>query len=212
MKRTHQSIQLNQIQYPVHNLGEGVRLGIWLQGCTLGCKGCVSKSLWNAGGGKAVDVLALALQIEQVQGHFDGITITGGEPFQQYASLMALCIFLKKRTDLSVWIYTGYYLEELEGMFPDKLYLRCVDVLVDGRYEQSLHSDDNARGSTNQSIYAIKNGQAERWGDYAPTSQWGLTVTDDFGVHLTGIPKEGELQDIEQQLESLGVAIKFSKW
>lgn len=43
--------RLNKIQYPVYNLGPGRRVGIWVQGCDLGCEGCVNQTLWGRGAG-----------------------------------------------------------------------------------------------------------------------------------------------------------------
>lgn len=208
----HLNWHINRIQYPVYNLGEGKRLAIWVQGCNLGCKGCISKSLWNTTNGKKLDILDLAFKIEQIQSHFDGISITGGEPFQQYKSLMAFCAYVKKRTDLSIQVYSGYYLEELKELYPDLLFLHYLDWLIDGRYEQAFHSTDNSKGSTNQSIYKIEQGTAMLMGNYVSSNKWSLHVSDDLTINLTGIPKEGELKDIEQQLGNLGIAIKFSKW
>ncbi|MGK0390600.1 MAG: anaerobic ribonucleoside-triphosphate reductase activating protein [Maribacter sp.] len=208
----HLDWHINRIQYPVYNLGEGKRLAIWVQGCNLACKGCISQSLWNTTNGKKLDILDLALKIEQIESHFDGISITGGEPFQQYKSFIAFCAYIKKRTNLSIQVYSGYYLEELKELHPDLLFLRCIDWLIDGRYEEGLHATDNSRGSTNQSIYKIEQGTATMIGNYQVSNKWSLNMSDDLTVNLTGIPQKDELKEIEQQLESLGIAINFSKW
>lgn len=201
--------QINRVQYPVYNLGKGKRLAIWVQGCNLGCKGCISQPLWNGKQGAELDVLNLATKIEQHQMYFDGISITGGEPFQQYKSLVAFCSYIKKRTNLTIQVYSGYYLEELKEMYPDLLFLHCMDWLVDGRYEQDLHAEDNIKGSTNQSVYRIENGVPNLEENYIVSNQWSMNISDDLVVSLTGIPKKGELEGIEKQLESLGVFVKF---
>lgn len=63
--------QLNKIQYPVYNLGEGKRIGIWVQGCSIECKGCINKTLWNNNGGKGISVVDLFNWVISVQDDLD---------------------------------------------------------------------------------------------------------------------------------------------
>ncbi len=58
--------QLNRIQYPVNNLGNGKRIGIWVQGCSLSCKGCISQTLQNQKGGNQVNIEQLINKIRKV--------------------------------------------------------------------------------------------------------------------------------------------------
>ncbi len=55
--------KLNRILHPVYNLGEGKRIGIWVQGCSLKCPNCISPDLWTTSGGKSVKVENIAEEI-----------------------------------------------------------------------------------------------------------------------------------------------------
>jgi len=200
--------QLNKIQYPVYNLGPGKRVGIWVQGCDLGCKGCLNQTLWSARGGRHIDVLELFNWLISLNDEFDGITVSGGEPFQQYEALMAFLHLVKKRTRYDVYCFTGYYLHELNELFPDKLFRRYIDFLVDGRYVAELHEDSNLKGSSNQTIYKFING-APRVVEEPSPIQWSLKVSEDNRIYMAGIPKQRDLEKICSELALVGIKKEF---
>ena len=199
---------LNRIMWPVHNLGLGRRVGVWVQGCSLACPGCVSESLWPAGGGSDTDVRRLA---EWVVGQpdVDGVTVTGGEPFEQYAPLVAFAAYAKRlRPGLHVQVYSGFYLREIERRHPDRAYARVLDVLVDGRYVRQLHEDRNVRGSANQTHYRFEDGAPVPFEPPSPASvSVGVAATGD--VYLAGIPRAGDLAHITARLAEAGRPIAF---
>jgi anaerobic ribonucleoside-triphosphate reductase activating protein len=102
----------------------------------------------------------------------EGITISGGEPFQQPQALHELvqgCSALNK--NLSILVYSGYRLEELKAFQDDKIeaILQKIDILIDGRYDKTMFSGDGVRGSTHQSIHFLSNRHKiqdldENWG------------------------------------------------
>ncbi|MBR2680241.1 MAG: anaerobic ribonucleoside-triphosphate reductase activating protein [Exiguobacterium sp.] len=132
--------------------GPGIRTVIFTAGCPHHCKGCHNPSSWNPFGGEEVEVEEL-VQLVKLSG-WEGVTISGGEPFLQSSALAELvkaCKWLGK----NVWVYTGYTLEQLEEMHDEAIQtvLDYADVLVDGRYEQSLRDMGlRFRGSSNQRI------------------------------------------------------------
>lgn len=201
--------QLNKIQYPIYNLGEGKRIGIWVQGCTLACDGCINEMIWSKKKGKAVAIYDLYQYIHSISEDFDGITISGGEPFQQYEQLIAFSYLIKTRTKLNIHCFTGYEIKELEDLFPDKLYLQYIDSLVDGRYVKELHSNNNLVGSSNQKTYRIKNGKAKLSTMQNGSKKWSLSVTQDGTIYMAGIPKEKEIEMIENHLSDAGLPKKF---
>ena len=201
--------QLNKIQYPVYNLGEGKRIAIWVQGCTLACDGCINEMIWSKKKGKAVAIYDLYQYILSISEYFDGITISGGEPFQQYEQLIAFSYLIKTRTKLNIHCFTGYEIKELEDLFPDKLFLQYIDSLVDGRYVKELHSNNNLVGSSNQKTYQIKNGKAKLSTRQKGSNKWSLSVTQDGTIYMAGIPKEKEIETIENQLSNIGFPKKF---
>src|SRR3982750_2714627 len=84
-------IELNKAHFPVTVLGPGRRIGLWLQGCSIGCPNCISRDTWEAEPGKAIEIAALLAWCREVtQNVLDGVTISGGEPFDQPDALLAL--------------------------------------------------------------------------------------------------------------------------
>lgn len=201
--------QLNKILYPVYNLGEGKRIGIWVQGCTLGCKGCINQTLWNINGGKSISVVDIFNWIFVMHPDFDGITISGGEPFQQYEQLISFLHLIKTKTKLNVHCFSGYYLSELTELFPDKLFTRYIDTLVDGRYIREQHENVNLKGSNNQTVYNFIDEIPRRQDNNSVSTKWSIHVSNDNQIYMTGIPKENGLNSICHELSKIGIQKKF---
>ncbi|WP_214755880.1 MULTISPECIES: anaerobic ribonucleoside-triphosphate reductase activating protein [unclassified Exiguobacterium] len=132
--------------------GPGIRTVIFTAGCPHRCLGCHNPESWNPRGGEDVPVEDLLTRIEQ--SGWDGVTVSGGEPFLQPEALARLvdgCKALQK----NVWVYTGYTFEQLQAMDDEHVtsVLDRADVLVDGRFEQPLMDRSlRFRGSSNQRI------------------------------------------------------------
>ncbi len=197
--------QLNKIQYPVYNLGEGKRIGIWVQGCNLACKGCVNKTLWNSKGGKSISVVDVFNWVASIQNDFDGITVSGGEPFQQYEQLIAFLHLIKTKTILTVHCFSGYYLNELQQQFHDKLFLKYIDTLVDGRYIEEQHENTNIKGSANQSVYRIVDGVPIKQNKTKASKKLSLNVSSENEIYMSGIPKKNELKTLCNELAEVGI-------
>lgn len=136
--------------------GPGNRYAIWVQGCHFNCPGCCNQEYLPFSGGKTTlvsDLLGRVLKSKEDNG-IEGVSILGGEPFTQ---IQPLSLFVKKVQELglSVMIYTGYRLSELEGLGVEDI-LKNVDLLVDGRYNQKL-PDLKRRwiGSSNQKLHFL---------------------------------------------------------
>jgi anaerobic ribonucleoside-triphosphate reductase activating protein len=201
--------RLNKIQYPVYNLGEGKRIGIWVQGCSLGCKGCVNKTLWNKKGGKNVPVVDLFNWVVSLCKDFDGITISGGEPFQQYEQLMVFLHMVKTKTRLTVHCFSGYYLSELQELFPDKIFLKYIDTLVDGRYIQEKHENRNLKGSANQSIYKFIDEVPLKQIMTDVSNKWSVNINEEGRIYMSGIPRKNELKKVVDHLAKVGIKKRF---
>ncbi len=117
--------------------GPGKRFALWVQGCSLRCPGCCNPEMFAPDKGGALSEPAeLAARILATPG-IEGISVLGGEPFQQPEALAELCR-LVQAGGRSVMIYTGYTLAELKALSSPHVdaLLATVDLLVDGRYEQ----------------------------------------------------------------------------
>lgn len=139
-------------------LGPGKRFAFWLQGCPFSCPGCVAPSFLPIIPAHQFTIEQLLSLIAPVDG-CEGITISGGEPMLQAEALAALLKIIHSQLDLSIIIYSGYYLNELKRLAVHKpaisQILGLVDVLIDGRYEHSQNDSRGLRGSANQTIHFL---------------------------------------------------------
>ena len=143
------------------NDGPGVRVVLYLQGCPHRCEGCQNPDTWDpdAGTQVSVDLLAETLQTIVTPIH-QGITFSGGEPFEQAATLVTLANQIKS-WELDLTIYTGYTLAGLQRLKspPVNDLLALADYLIDGRF--MLGARDIGlrwRGSKNQVVYKKEGG------------------------------------------------------
>ena len=147
--------------------GEGLRVVVFAQGCRHNCKGCFNKHTHDLCGGELFDIKGLALQINHDM--FDGVTFSGGDPFEQALEFGHLADRLN--TD-DIWAYTGYTFEELiHGTVNQYYLLRRLKVLVDGKFvEQLKDSTLKYRGSSNQRIIdvqeSLKSREVVLYGNY----------------------------------------------
>ena len=90
-------VAVSRLHFPVTTLGPGRRVGLWFQGCSLRCPGCISVDTWDAGlGGTTVAELLGA--IEALMPDACGLTVSGGEPFEQPAALAEVLRFWRRRS------------------------------------------------------------------------------------------------------------------
>ena len=115
------SIELNKAHFPVTVLGPGRRIGIWFQGCSIGCTGCISQDTWSPDASKSMDVPTLLAWCREVAGGaLDGVTISGGEPFEHPVALAALLDGLhawraETSADFDILCYSGLPLRRLRA-------------------------------------------------------------------------------------------------
>lgn len=165
--------------------GPGARFVVWFQGCTLGCSGCFNPDTHAAAPRLVLAVEELLGRLEGASDEVEGLTVTGGEPFQQPQALLALLKGVKERMDLSTLVFSGYALGEVRRRPLGADTLRYVDVLVDGRYEAARHHGLGLRGSFNQRVHLL-------------TSRYGL---DD----IEGVPAGEILIDQQGRVTVSGV-------
>jgi anaerobic ribonucleoside-triphosphate reductase activating protein len=137
----------------------------------------------------------LAELVCRAPGH-DGLTISGGEPFQQAAPLAVLVERVCSLTALDVMVYSGYRWEELErGSRAQKRLLASIDMLIDGRYEAGSPTRLVWRGSGNQVLHLLSaRAEAHRsWvqAEVAGRRPLQAHVTDEGRVRIIGIPDRG---------------------
>jgi anaerobic ribonucleoside-triphosphate reductase activating protein len=144
--------------------GPGIRFAIFTQGCSHACTGCHNPAAQPFEGGTMTTAAELWKRIED-NPLLSGITLTGGEPFEQADALVELASRTHEK-GLTVWAYSGFLYEDLLAGAPNSaapLLLEQVDVLVDGLFVEELRSLDLPwRGSSNQRLIDVAASLAAR--------------------------------------------------
>ena len=140
--------------------GTGIRDVIFLQGCPHHCVGCHNPQTWNPDGGTEMTLDEIMLELKDSS---HNVTISGGEPFQDRNQLISLVEKINEYFPTkTIWIYTGYKLEELNPWVLAFLSMRNVEVIVDGRYVEEWKSPElRFRGSSNQRLIDLQRSYRE---------------------------------------------------
>lgn len=164
-------------KYDIAN-GEGVRVSLFVSGCTHHCKGCFNEETWNFNYGKPFtseteDDILRALSPDYIS----GLTLLGGEPFEKQNQAVLLPLLKKVKNTYphkNVWCYTGYLFDKellkdsrARCEYTDEM-LEYIDVLVDGEYvEEDKDISLAFRGSSNQRIIDVRgslgSGEIKLW-------------------------------------------------
>ena len=134
--------------------GSGIRVSIFFSGCNFHCKNCFNSELWDFNYGIPFTEETISKIIELLKlDYIKGLSILGGEPFQNYDAVIKLVKRVKEiYPNKDIWIWTGYKFDDIPEECKDILDL--ADVIVDGRYEEDKRDLSIAfRGSTNQRIW-----------------------------------------------------------
>jgi len=187
-----------RILSPIHSLGPGERICIWTQGCSKRCKGCISPELQPFVGNEICEE-ALANVITQIahKGSCKGLTISGGDPFEQPQSLLKLLSLIRNEFD-DILVYTGFELADIQtgslGL-EAKMCLNFLDVLIDGKYVDELNFCDCVlRGSSNQKIHFFKEELATVYAEYMKQGRILENFVHNQDTIVTGILSKEELK------------------
>ena len=147
--------------------GNGVRVSLFVSGCTHHCKGCFNPETWDFDFGQLFDEAAERCIIDSLKPvYIKGLSVLGGAPMEP-VNQKALLPFIRKVKNIypekSIWLYTGYTLEtdllsesRAKCEFTDEL-LSYIDVLVDGEFiEEKKNLRLSFRGSENQRLIDVK--------------------------------------------------------
>lgn len=214
------NINISRLHYPVTVLGPGTRAGIWVQGCTIGCPGCVSRDTWNPHGGKNLAIGEVLAWLTQActTGPVDGITISGGEPTEQAESLHLLVQGIHElRADR---VFSGDILC-FTGLDENSFHERCswardsIDAIITEPFRITEPTALLWRGSHNQRLVPLTTRGRLIYRQYveatASTPQMQFSVTDGQ-VWMVGIPGRGDMQRLETALRKDGVTLGGVSW
>ena len=138
--------------------GPGVRVSIFMQGCSFHCKNCFNPETWDFECGKKFDKATIDEVLELCsQSHINGLSILGGEPMHPKnieATTELAKAFKEKYPDKNLWVWSGF---KFDQDLKDKEVMNYVDVLVDGTYNDDLHDPTlKWRGSSNQRVIDVQ--------------------------------------------------------
>ncbi|MFF5436097.1 4Fe-4S single cluster domain-containing protein [Streptomyces achromogenes] len=221
-------LRLDGTHYPLETLGPGKRLGVWFQGCSLACAGCMSRHTWDPAAGTSTTVAeVLGLWRRALADGADGLTVSGGEPLQQAEALAGLLTGAARLRDGArrhegsagprlpdLLVYTGYEPGELTP--GRRRALDGADAVITGRFRVAEPTRLAWRGSANQRILPLTPLGAARYAPYLTRESPGPRLQPapgpDGALRLHGVPLRGELAALERLLKRDGVALTDRSW
>ena len=185
--------------------GPGMRAVVWVAGCLRRCPSCMKPELFAFDAGTFNSIDRLASRILDVRG-LEGVTYSGGEPFEQALPLASLSRILRA-AGLSVLVYSGYRLEALREQEKFRCLLDAIDILIDGEYRHDLSGPLRWRGSPNQRIHVLsaRGGMAPFVSDHVCEVQASITPA---AMRLTGFPNAEIQHELTVRLASRGILMK----
>ena len=177
---------------PVHSLGPGERVCLWTQGCSKHCSGCISPELQSFRGERIDDSTLSNIVIRTAQlNSCDGLTISGGDPFEQADALHKFLRSVRNKFN-DILVYTGYELSEIKAGRSGFAGIEClslIDVLIDGKYVDSLNEPYCVlRGSKNQTIHFFNKALEKKYSEYMNHGRIIESFSHNDTIIVTGIP------------------------
>ena len=214
-------LQINKAHYPVTVLGPGKRIGIWVQGCSIRCKHCVSMDTWEPDGKRALRVQDIIDWCKKTaQAGCDGITISGGEPFDQPQGLRALLAGLhawrqQSGGSFDLLCYSGYPLRTLQAKHGKILEL--LDAVIPEPYIENAPPTSVWCGSANQRLVPLSERGKAAYAEFVdyPIAEYGKQMqvaVEDGRVWMIGIPARGDMDRLEALCEARGLSMRQVSW
>lgn len=140
--------------------GDGMRLVLFFCGCSHGCPQCQNAHLQTTKDYTPMSVQDIMTVVLEQKDYIDGVTLSGGEPFEQDLYLLSELVDKLHENDINIWCYTGYTIQSLlDKRIGKPTYnhllsiLSKLNMLVDGLFIEELLDETNVpRGSTNQNL------------------------------------------------------------
>jgi anaerobic ribonucleoside-triphosphate reductase activating protein len=207
-------IAINKVHFPVTTLGFGRRVGLWMQGCSIRCPGCLSRDTWEERPETFIEMEVLVGGINAWLREADGVTISGGEPFDQPQALACLIEQIRAVHAGDILVYSGYSLERIASEFPDVV--EMTDVLISDPFVAGAAQTRVWRGSGNQRITLLSPLARDRYASdinerpWPPDRRLDLMI-DENEMWMAGIPKPGDLEKLRDKLALAGYSSQSSQ-
>ena len=167
--------------------GPACRFVIWTQGCSIRCKDCWNKEMWSFKVKNEISTKKLFKKIISEKTYIEGITILGGEPFDQYEELLNL-IKQIRQTDLSIILYTGYSFNELKDKNKTEI-LNLIDIIITDRYDKNYRTENGGLiGSSNQEIMFLTKKYTKN--DLPKNNEIEISINEIGQINMYGYPYE----------------------
>lgn len=214
-RRHMTGLTISRIHFPVTTLGPGRRIGIWFQGCSIRCPGCISSDTWvktphNTTVGEVLNLC------EEYRDAAEGITISGGEPFEQSDALLELLVGTRKfiPDQADVLVYSGKTFREIVPFLDQCSGL--IDALISEPYLLSAGQTKPLTGSDNQMLHLLTSLGRERYQSYqrlrvAEDDRIDVQFDSSGVVWMAGIPRRGDLERLRMTLSQQGITIHTSE-
>jgi len=174
--------------------GPGIRFVIWVQGCSIRCKGCWNGDMHSFEAKHLWTIDDLYNEVISTPG-IEGITILGGEPLHQSKALLDLAERITKR-DLTIMLYTGFEIHEIEDTHSKEL-IAISDIVVAGRYiEEERSVFLKWRGSSNQSIIFQNEEYQRHYGRRRDENEIEIRIDELGQMTLLGYPEEEIIKEV----------------
>lgn len=206
-------IGINKIHYPVTTLGYGQRICLWIQGCSIHCADCISKDTWDFDPVREIEVEELVFALSPWTREADGLTISGGEPFDQPDALLELLLLLRPLIAGDILIYSGYTHKFIKSRYHN--IMNYIDVLIDGPFKPEAGQSLTLRGSDNQSIRLLSPLAKSRYPADINHHPWqgkrkvDLLIDGDT-LWFAGIPEIGAMKNLREELVRRGLTYSTS--
>jgi anaerobic ribonucleoside-triphosphate reductase activating protein len=205
---------LSRAHFPITTLGFGRRIGIWFQGCSIRCAGCISADTWPTDRGETtVDLLAKILEPWLMTA--DGVTVSGGEPFDQPEPLAAILRIVRQRAQGDVLVYSGYAWESLEPTFDH--FRDLIDVLISDPFDRAAGQTRPLRGSDNQRMHLLSKLGRDRYGALRDARMdprgraLDIFIDESGDAWFAGIPSIGDMPRLKELIEAQGFSAAITQ-
>ncbi|MDR3298919.1 MAG: radical SAM protein [Candidatus Accumulibacter sp.] len=214
-------IAINKAHFPVTVLGPGRRIGIWFQGCAIRCPGCVSQDTWTPRPDREISIAKLVSWCRETSRNaLDGITLSGGEPFDQPKALSALLDALRQWNisdglSMDILCYSGYSFNTLQQRHARLL--KKLDALIPEPFVHTLPLTHLWRGSKNQPLLTLSPLGEERYAPYleAKAEDFDKRIqiqVDGDRLWCIGIPGRDDMTRLEASVTARGIGFSEVSW
>lgn len=205
------AVSISRVHFPVTTLGPGRRVGVWFQGCSIRCPGCISVDTWKSGI-RHTEVRELLSGIQDWCLNSDGLTVSGGEPFEQPEALAELLQAWRQLSTTDVLVFTGYEIGEIEPWL--RRWPGLIDAVMTGPFIQGAPQTKALRGSDNQTLHTLSDRGTKFVGfERAVTAEdrrLDVMFNPDGSAWFAGIPAQNDFVRLQQALATAGHRLTVS--